>query len=70
MHILHFSIFLSENVHSDDKDYIKNIEVKKATSEKSSQMAKNIKEGFEQVGEGGAVAVYLPLKMYMRSRAK
>lgn len=23
-------------------------------------MAKNIKEGFEQVGEGGTVAVYLP----------
>lgn len=45
---------------SDDKDYVKNIEVKKVTSEKSSQMAKNIKEGFEQVGEGGTVAVYLP----------
>ena len=23
-------------------------------------MAKNIKEGFEQVGEGGTVAIYLP----------
>ena len=45
---------------SDDKEYVKNIEVKRVTSEKTSQMAKNIREGFAQVGEGGTIAVYLP----------
>lgn len=45
---------------SDDTEFVKNIEVKKTTSKNPSQMAKNIKEGFEQVGKGGTVAVYLP----------
>ncbi|MBQ7266719.1 MAG: hypothetical protein IJS61_11595 [Firmicutes bacterium] len=44
---------------SDDKDFIKNIEVKRTTSPNPSQLAKNIKEGFEQVGND-TVAVYLP----------
>lgn len=37
-----------------------NIEVKQTTSKNPSQMAKNIKKGFEQVGKDGKVAVYLP----------
>ena len=45
---------------SDDLEYVKNIEVKQTTSKNPSQMAKNIKEGFEQVGDGGTVAIYLP----------
>ncbi len=45
---------------SDDKQFVKNIEVKKVTSTNPSQMAKNIREGFAQVGEEGTVAVYLP----------
>ena len=45
---------------SDDEKFVKNIEVKRTTSKNSSQLAKNIKEGFEQVGEGGTVALYLP----------
>ncbi len=44
---------------SDDEAFVKNIEVKQTTSKNPAQMAKNIKEGFEQVGENGTVAVYL-----------
>lgn len=47
---------------SDDSDFVKNIEVKRVISENPSQLAKNIKEGFEQVGDGGTVAIYLPDK--------
>ena len=49
---------------SSDIEFIKNIEVKRTTSSKPSQMAKNIKEGFEQVGEEGTVAVYLPNRVH------
>nr|WP_027871319.1 hypothetical protein [[Eubacterium] cellulosolvens] len=45
---------------SDDEHFVKNIEVKRTTSKNSSQLAKNIKEGFEQVEKGGTVAIYLP----------
>lgn len=45
---------------SDDNEFVKNIEVKQTTSKNPPQMAKNIRKGFEQVGEGGTVAVYLP----------
>ena len=45
---------------SDDQNYVKNIEVKQTTSKNPSQMAKNIREGFVQVGENGIVAIYLP----------
>lgn len=45
---------------SDDKDYVKNIEVKQVTTNNPSQLAKNIKRAFEQVGDGGTVALYLP----------
>ncbi len=47
---------------SNDEHFIKNIEVKQTTSNNPSQLAKNIKEGFQQVGEGGTVAIYLPDK--------
>lgn len=47
---------------SDDKNIIKNIEVKKTTSNNPSQLAKNILEAFEQVGTKGTVAIYLPNK--------
>ena len=45
---------------SNDEDFVKNIEVKKTTRKNPSQLAKNNKEGFEQVGEGGTVSIYLP----------
>ncbi len=45
---------------SNDESFIKNIEVKQTISKNPSQLAKNIQEGFEQVGEGGTVAIYLP----------
>ena len=45
---------------SNDESFIKNIEVKQTTNRNPSQLAKNIKEGFEQVGNGGTVAIYLP----------
>lgn len=45
---------------SDDRTIIKNIEVKRSTSPKGSQMAKNIERGFDQVKESGTVAIYLP----------
>ena len=47
---------------SDDSNFVKNIEVKQTTSNNPSQLAKNIKEGFEQVGVGDTVAIYLPGK--------
>lgn len=47
---------------SDDSNFVKNIEVKQTTSNNPSQLAKNIKEGFEQVGAGDTVAIYLPGK--------
>jgi hypothetical protein len=45
---------------SNDENFVKNIEVKQTTSKNASQLAKNIKEGFEQVGDAGTVSVYLP----------
>lgn len=45
---------------SDDKDFIKDIEVKMTTSINPSQLAKNIKKAFRQVGSDGTVAIYLP----------
>ena len=45
---------------SNDESFVKNIEVKRTTSKNPSQMAKNLREGFDQVGAGGTVAVYLP----------
>ena len=45
---------------SDDSQIIKNVEVKKIESDNPSQMAKNLKKAFTQVGEDGTVAVYLP----------
>ncbi len=47
---------------SDDTNFVKNIEVKQTTSNNPGQLAKNIKEGFEQVGTGDTVAIYLPGK--------
>ncbi|WP_027205893.1 hypothetical protein [Butyrivibrio fibrisolvens] len=46
----------------NDEHFIKNIEVKQTTSNNPSQLAKNIKEGFQQVGSDGTVALYLPGK--------
>lgn len=53
---------------SNDEHFVKNIEVKQTTSNNPSQLAQNIKEGFQQVGEGGTVAIYLPGK-YSNSKS-
>ena len=45
---------------SNDEEFVKNIEVKRTTSKNPAQLAKNIKEGFEQVGQDGTVAIVLP----------
>jgi hypothetical protein len=45
---------------NDDKNFIKDIEVKMTTSTSPSQLAKNIKRAFAQVGSEGTVAIYLP----------
>ena len=45
---------------SDDSKFVKDIEVKQITSTNPSKVASNLKKGFQQVGEGGTVAIYLP----------
>lgn len=49
---------------SNDKDFVKNIEVKQITSSKVSKVASEIKKGFRQLtdrGENnGTVSIYLP----------
>ena len=52
---------------SDDTEFVKNIEVKQVSSKNPSQMAKNIKNAFTQVGEDGTVAVYLPHRSNCKS---
>ena len=52
---------------SDDSKLVKNVEVKQVTSKNPSQLAKNIKEGFVQVGKDGTVAVYLPHRTNCKS---
>lgn len=52
---------------SDDTQIIKNIEVKQVVSKNPSQIARNIKKGFVQVGEGGTVALYLPNRSNCKS---
>jgi len=44
---------------SDDVQYVKNIEVKQVVSTNPSKLATNIGAAFEQVKEGGTVAIYL-----------
>lgn len=45
---------------SDDTQYIKNIEVKKISSNNPSQIAKELKNAYGQIGDGDTVALYLP----------
>ncbi|MDO5297084.1 MAG: hypothetical protein Q4F00_10745 [bacterium] len=45
---------------SDDTSIIKHIEVKRVTSNKPSQIAKNIEIAKEQIKTGDTVAIYLP----------
>jgi hypothetical protein len=45
---------------SDDVGYVKNIEVKMILSNKSSQVATQIKHARDQIGEGDTVALYFP----------
>lgn len=45
---------------SDDKDYVKNIEVKQVTSKNPSMIAKNIERANEQISDGDTIAIYLP----------
>lgn len=47
---------------SDDSTFVKNIEVKRVTSDNPSSIAKNIKKGFTQFkpGEEDTVAIVLP----------
>lgn len=44
---------------SDDAQYVKNIEVKQVVSANPSKLATNIGDAFDQVKEGGTVAIYL-----------
>ncbi len=44
---------------SNDTKVIKNIEVKKVTSNNPSKISDDIIKGFKQVGIGGTVAIYL-----------
>ena len=44
---------------SDDAHYVKNIEVKQVVSKNPSKLATNIDNAFNQVKEGGTVAIYL-----------
>lgn len=44
---------------SDDVHYVKNIEVKQVVSTNPSKLATNTREAFDQVKEGGTVAIYL-----------
>lgn len=55
---------------SDDSEFVKNIEVKRVTSENSSKVASNLKKGFIQVGDGGTVAIYLPNRSNCPSAVK
>ncbi len=43
---------------SDDKQYVKNIEVKQITSENLSNIAKNIHKAGGQIGDGDTVALF------------
>ena len=45
---------------SDDKNYIKNIEVKQVTSSNPSKIASNIKKANRQISDGDTIAIYLP----------
>ena len=45
---------------SDDKSFIKNIEVKQVTSNNSSKIADNIKKANTQINDGDTIAIYLP----------
>ena len=45
---------------SDDTQYVKNIEVKMISSNNPSQIAKQLKKAYEQIGDGDTVALYLP----------
>ena len=43
---------------SDDTQYVKNIEVKTINSNNSSQIAKQIKHAYGQIGDGDTVALF------------
>jgi len=45
---------------SDDKNFVKNIEVKQVTSFNPSQIAKHIKKAQTQTNDGDTIAFYLP----------
>lgn len=45
---------------SDDKGFVKNIEVKRVTSSNPSMIAKNIARADEQISDGDTIAIVLP----------
>ena len=45
---------------SENKEFIRDIEVKRITSVTEENVTKHIKEGFQQVQDGGTVTIYLP----------
>lgn len=45
---------------SDDQDFVKNIEVKRVTSNNPSKFATNIQHAFEQVPSDGTAVIILP----------
>ena len=45
---------------SDDENFIKNIDVKKITSNNTSNIAKNIKTAGAQISDGDTVALFFP----------
>lgn len=45
---------------SDDVNFIKNVEVKRCTSDNASQIAKNIKNAGSQIKDGDTIALVLP----------
>jgi hypothetical protein len=45
---------------SDDTQCVKNIEVKMISSNNPSQIAKQLKNAYAQIGDGDTVALYLP----------
>ena len=45
---------------SDDVNFVKNIEVKRCTTDSASQIAKNIKRAGMQIGNGDTIALVLP----------
>lgn len=49
---------------SDDKEYIKNIEVKSVHGNNASQIASQIDKARGQIREGDTVAIYLPNRCY------